>query len=66
VIPTVNDTKEEMLSIKKFLDSYGRPEKIELLPYHSMGEHKYAALGKEAVLFSVPSEEKMKQLREIF
>ena len=65
VIPTVNDTKEEMLSIKKFLDFYGRPEKIELLPYHSMGEHKYAALGKEAALFSVPSEEKMKNLREI-
>ena len=66
IISAVNDTKEEMLSIKNFLDSYGRPEKIELLPYHSMGEHKYAALGKEAALFSVPSEEKIKQLREIF
>lgn len=65
-IPTVNDSIDEMKAIRAFLDAYGRPEKIELLPYHAMGEHKYAALGKEAALFSVPSEEKMKQLREIF
>lgn len=66
VIPTVNDTEEEMLDIKRFLSSFGRPERIELLPYHAMGEHKYEALGKEATLFSVPSEEKMQRLRTVF
>ena len=66
VIPTVNDTEEEMLTIKTFLSSCGMPEKVELLPYHAMGEHKYAAIGKEAQIFSTPSEEKMMRLKKIF
>jgi hypothetical protein len=48
------------------LDLCGFPEKVELLPYHAMGEHKYEALGMEAVTFSAPREEKMLQLRKIF
>ena len=66
IIPSVNDSEEEMLNIKSFLSSCGVPEKIELLPYHAMGEHKYAAIGKEVKMFSVPSEEKMLQLKKIF
>ncbi len=66
VIPTVNDTKEEMQGIKTLLDAFGRPERIELLPYHAMGEHKYAALGREAEVFSVPNEARMDVLRHIF
>jgi len=66
IIPTVNDTEEEILKIKAFLDSFGTPEKIELLPYHAMGEHKYAAIGKQVQMFSVPSEEKMRELKKIF
>ena len=66
IIPTVNDTEEELQRIKEYLSSCGIPEKVELLPYHAMGEHKYAAIGKEAQTFSVPSEEKMMQLKKIF
>ena len=66
IIPTINDTEEEMRSIKEYIFSFGSPEKIELLPYHAMGEHKYAAINKEIQGFSVPSEEKMKQLKNIF
>jgi pyruvate formate lyase activating enzyme len=66
IIPSVNDTEEEMLAIKSFLYSCRAPKKIELLPYHSMGEHKYASLGKAAQAFSIPSEEKMMQLKNIF
>ncbi len=66
IIPTVNDSEEEMQKIKNFLGLCRPPEKIELLPYHAMGEHKYAAIGKESQSFSVPSEEKMRQLKNIF
>ena len=66
IIPTVNDTEEELQRIKEYLSSCGIPEKVELLPYHAMGEHKYAAVGKEAQIFSVPGEEKMKHLENIF
>ena len=66
IIPEVNDHEAELVAIKSLLSSYGCPEKIELLPYHAMGEHKYAAIGKETQIFSVPSEEKMKHLKNIF
>ena len=66
IIPTVNDTEEELQRIKEYLSSCGIPEKVELLPYHAMGEHKYAAIGKETQIFSVPSKEKMTELKKIF
>ncbi len=66
IITDFNDTKDEMVKLKDFLNSARAPEKIELLPYHAMGEHKYGALGKEAQTFPVPSEEKMMQLKKIF
>ena len=66
IIPTVNDTEEEIQQFKDYIFSCGKPEKIELMPYHAMGEHKYAAIGKSAQSFSVPNEEKMRQLKNIF
>ena len=66
IIPNVNDSEAEMLNIKKFLNLCGSPEKIELLPYHAMGEHKYAAIGKEMKMFSAPSKERMTELKKIF
>ena len=66
VIPTVNDTEKEMQAIKAFLDGYPAPKKVELLPYHAMGEHKYDAIGKEACAFSVPDSERLERLKQIF
>ena len=66
IIPTVNDTEEELQCIKRYISSCGTPEKIELLPYHAMGEHKYAALGMNVQTFGVPTSEKMKHLKTIF
>lgn len=65
VIPGVNDTAEETEKLRDFLAVSPSPEKIELLPYHAMGEHKYAALGKEAQTFPVPTEAQLAQLRKI-
>ncbi len=66
IIGGVNDTVEEMRRIKAFLVSCGVPKKIDLLPYHEIGNHKYVALGKELHTFTVPSEDKMKQLNNVF
>jgi len=66
IIPSVNDDIDEMKKIKVFLDECGSPEKIQLLPYHPMGESKSKALGKTPHLFKIPDPEKMKQLKEIF
>ena len=66
VIGGVNDTVAQMERIRDFLHTHGTPQKIELLPYHAMGEHKYAALGKTVHPFSVPSEAQMQQLKAVF
>lgn len=65
IIPTVNDSVEEMKSIRCFLAPYKLPA-VELLPYHKMGEHKYSALGMDMASFNIPSKEKMEELNEIF
>ena len=66
IIPTVNDTVEESQRIKAYISSCGKPEKIELLPYHAMGEHKYAAINRESHMFPIPSKETMEDLNKIF
>ena len=66
VIGSVNDTETEMQRIRSFLLSYGTPEKVDLLPFHALGENKYAALGMEIHTFTTPSEGEMARLRSVF
>lgn len=66
VISDVNDSAGEMQSIKTFLNQNGKPEKIELLPYHIMGENKYAAIGRAVQHFVPPDDNKLNQLKAIF
>jgi len=66
VIAEVNDSVEEMQLIKGFLDKNGKPEKIELLPYHAMGENKYAAIGKETQRFTPPDNDVLNKLKAVF
>lgn len=65
IIPTVNDTVEESQRIKAYISSCGKPEKIELLPYHAMGEHKFEALGKAVQRFNAPSAETIKIINHV-
>ena len=54
-----------MKTIKEILKGYN-PEKIELLPYHKMGENKYEALNMDIRSFDVPSVHKMEKFKVIF
>lgn len=42
LIPTVNDTAEEITGIGRFLQEAGRPHAIKVIPYHDPGRGKYA------------------------
>lgn len=66
VIPGFNDTPEEMAKLRSFLAQY-RPQKVELLPYHSLGVSKHQAAGYGAAWESrTPTPEEMDTLRAFF
>ena len=64
VVPTFNDTEEEILGIAKFAASLPGVEEIHLLPYHRLGQDKYAGTGREYTLKDIvpPTEEHMQKL----
>lgn len=67
VIPTFNDTEEEIGAIASFASSLERVEEMHLLPYHRIGSDKYAGLGRNYGMadISPPSKEKMAALYEV-
>ena len=62
VVTGVNDSEQEMRALADFLKKHGSPEKIELLPYHAMGESKSRAIGKEPQIFVAPDKERLAAL----
>ena len=66
VVAGVNDREEDMRTVRAFFEKHGFPEKVELLPYHAMGEGKALALGLKPQRFSAPNEDQMEALRKIF
>jgi pyruvate formate lyase activating enzyme len=45
IIPGFNDSENEIQSMASFLSRFNAPEKIELIPYHRLGEIKLKFLG---------------------
>lgn len=45
LIPGITDSKEDLLKLKEFISTLDFVEKVELLPYHNLGEHKWENLG---------------------
>ena len=66
VIPTFNDTEEEIGAIAKYAASLGVKEH-HLLPYHRIGTDKYKGLGREYTLTHIapPTNEHMKKLLDV-
>ena len=69
IIPTVNDTEENVRATASFIRSLGREDiAIQLMPYHRMGISKYAALDKsyelEALEMMLPA--RVEELSELY
>lgn len=45
IVPGINDTIENINSLNEFLSQIKNVEKVELLPYHTLGNDKYKKLG---------------------
>lgn len=67
-IEGVNADDKSMMDIINFLRENIRVSKVNLLPYHNTGSHKYEKLGRiyEGELLSVPSDERMEHLKNMF
>ena len=63
-VPTFNDTPEEIAGIAKFADSLPNVTELHLLPYHRLGQDKYAGIGREYTLSHItpPTKEHMEEL----
>lgn len=64
IVPGINDDKEHVLLLKKFAQHISNVEKIELLPYKTIGVHKYKQLNMKYRLDRVEelSQEKLNEL----
>ena len=67
VIPGFNDTAEEIRAISSFARTLPGVREHHLLPYHRLGQDKYAGLGRKYSLSGIepPSKEKMEFLLSI-
>lgn len=64
IVPNINDDKEHILKLKEFASTIKNVEKIELLPYKTIGVHKYKTLNLKYRLAGVEelSQEKLSEL----
>lgn len=66
IVPGINDDKEHILKLKHFAKTIKGVEKVELLPYKTIGVHKYKTLNLKYRLDGVEelSQEKLKELNK--
>lgn len=65
VIPTFNETPQEIRAIAEFAASLPGVRTLHLLPYHRLGQDKYEGLGREYTMRDIPllSKEHMQLLK---
>ena len=66
VIPSFNDTVEEISDIASFADKLPGVKKIHLLPYHRLGQDKYKGLKREYLMGDIlpPENQHMEMLKK--
>jgi len=67
VVPEITDNEDDVHALGKFIEPMKNIEKIELLPYHELGKHKWTAMGEIYPLDGVspPPRETMEEIKNI-
>jgi pyruvate formate lyase activating enzyme len=67
IIPTLNDTEENILRLKTLVQSHSCVDKVELLPFRKICQVKYDQMGKTFPFSHLPepTKEKMAELEAI-
>ncbi len=68
LVPGYSDFEEDMHALGKHFAQYDNIERLEVLPYHTYGKHKYENLGQEYFLEDIkePTIEEVDRAVEIF
>ncbi|TCT13128.1 pyruvate formate lyase activating enzyme [Natranaerovirga pectinivora] len=68
LVPNLTDNEEDMHNLGNYLAGFTNVEKLELLPFHKMGEFKWEELGYEYKLKNTPepTNEEVKKAKSIF
>lgn len=67
VIPGFNDAAEDIAAIARYASSLPGVDEMHILPYHRIGQDKYAGLSREYTLAHLlpPTNEKMQELLKV-
>ena len=67
LVPDITDNDEALMRLRAFLDTLSNVEKVEVLPYHTMGVQKYEKLGIPYSLEGVqpPAKERVENAKRI-
>lgn len=68
LVPGYSDFEEDIKALGEHFQSYKMVQRIEILPYHTLGAHKYESLGKKYELKGVKlnTPEQLARARELF
>lgn len=68
LVPGLTDKHDEIESLATFAAGLGNVERVDVLPFHKLGEHKWRDLGLDYRLERVPppSQELLEQVRDTF
>ena len=67
LVPNITDNEQALMRTRAFIDTLATVEKVEVLPYHTMGVVKYKNLGLDYPLAGVeaPDKQSVEKAREI-
>ena len=67
LVPGVTDDEQDLRRLRKFLDTLTNIERVEVLPYHTLGADKWRKLGLDYPLEGTesPTEESLNSARQI-
>lgn len=54
LVPGISDTPDDIFAWARHFASHSNVERVEILPYHTLGVHKYAAMGLPYRLADTP------------
>ena len=67
LVPGYTDDENDLKELKKFIDSLSNVTRVEILPYHNLGEYKWENLGEAYPLKKIkaPTEEQINHAKKI-